>query len=133
MDYFDKLCVIPSISSKLKFKNVSRVVIVYLNKTSLPVIFEQMKVVIENNIDILIVTKTKIDSGFSSSWFMTEGFSISFNFDRNRPCAGIIVYVGDDIFSKHLTKDKLVDDKHEENQMVSILYKSPKVKHFASH
>ena len=67
MDYFDKLCVIPSISRKLKFKNVSRVVIVYLNKTSLPVIFEQMKVVIENNIDILIVTKTKIDSGFSSS------------------------------------------------------------------
>ena len=61
------MCVIPSISSKLKFKNVSRVVIVYLNKTSLPVIFEQMKVVIENNIDILIVTKTKIDSGFSSS------------------------------------------------------------------
>ena len=64
---------------------------------------------------------------------MTEGFSISFNFDRNRSCAGIIVYVGDDIFSKHLTKDELVDDKHEENQMVSILYKSPKVKHFASH
>ena len=61
------MCVIPSISRKLKFKNVSRVVIVYLNKTSLPVIFEQMKVVIENNIDILIVTKTKIDSGFSSS------------------------------------------------------------------
>ena len=53
--------------------------------------------VIENNIDILIVTETKIDFDFSSSQFMIEGFSLPFRFDRNRSGGGVIVYVWDDI------------------------------------
>ena len=53
--------------------------------------------VIENNIDTLIVTETKIDFDFSSSQFMIEGFSLPFRFDRNRSGGGVIVYVWDDI------------------------------------
>ena len=62
--------------------------------------FDQLKVVIKNNIDILIVTETKIDLSFSNSQFMTEGFSMPFRFDRNRSGGGVVVYVRDDILSK---------------------------------
>ena len=44
----------PSILSNLKLKNVNRLVMGYLNINSLASKFDQLKVVIENNIDILI-------------------------------------------------------------------------------
>ena len=81
----------------------------HLNINSLPGKFDQLKVVIENNIDILIATETKNDSRFFSSPFMIEGFSMSFRFDRNRSGGGVIVYVRDDIPSKQLAKHKLPD------------------------
>ena len=57
----------PSILSKLKLKNVNRLVIGHLNINPLSGKFDQLKVVIKNNIDILIVTETKIDLSFSIS------------------------------------------------------------------
>ena len=107
MGYLDKPCDTPSILSKLKLKNVNRLVTGNLNINSLPGKFDQLKVVIENNIDILIV---KIDSSFSSSQFLIKGFSIPFRFDRNRSGGVVIFYVRDDIPSKQLTNHKLPDD-----------------------
>ena len=109
MGNLDEPCDTLSILNKLKLKNVNRLVIGHLNINSLPGKFDQLKVVIENNIGILIVTETKIDSNFSSSQFMTEGFSMPFRFDRNRCGGGVIVYVRDDIPSEQLTKHKLPD------------------------
>ena len=105
----DEPCDTPSILNKLKAKNVNRLVIGHLNINSLPGKFDQLKVVIENNIDILIVTETKIDSNFSSSQFVIKGFTIPFRFDRNRSGGRVIIYVRDDIPSKQLTKHKLPD------------------------
>ena len=106
----DEPCDTPSILNKLKLKNVNRLVIGRLNINSLPGKFDQLKVVIENNVDILIVTETEIDSSFSSSQFMIERFPRSFRFDKNRCGGGVIVYVRDYIPSKQLTKHKLPDD-----------------------
>ena len=108
--YLDKLCDTPSILSKLKLKNINKLVIGHLNIISLPGKFDQLKVVIENNIDIPIATETKIDSSFSSSQFMIKGFSMPFRFDRNRSGGGVIIYDRDDISSKQLTKHKLPDN-----------------------
>ena len=77
-------CDAPSILSKLKLKNVNRLVIAHLNINSLSDKLDPLKVPIENSIDILIVTEIKIDSSFSSSQFMIEGFWMPFRFDRNR-------------------------------------------------
>ena len=48
------VCDTPSILSKSKLKNVNRLVIKHLNINSLPGKFDQLKVEIENNIEILI-------------------------------------------------------------------------------
>ena len=48
------VCDTPSILGKSKLKNVNRLVIKHLNINSLPGKFDQLKVEIENNIEILI-------------------------------------------------------------------------------
>ena len=100
---------IPSILSKLKLANVNTLVIGYLNINSLAGKFDELKVVIENNTDILIATEIKINLSFSSYHFMIEGFSMLFS-DRNRSGGRVIVYVQDDILSKQPTKHILSDD-----------------------
>ena len=55
-DNFDESCDTPSILSKLKLKNVNKLVTGHLNVNSLPGKFDKLKVVIKSNIDILIVT-----------------------------------------------------------------------------
>ena len=72
--------------------------------------FDQLKTIIGNNIDILIITETKVDSRFPNSQFMTEGFSMPFKLDRNRFGGRIMIYVREDILSKQLAKHKLPDD-----------------------
>ena len=106
----DDSCDTPSLLNKLKLKNVNRLVIGHLNINSLPHKFDQLKSIIGKNIDILVITETKIDSSFPNSQFGIEGFSMPYRFDRNRLSGGIIVYVRDDIPSKQLTRHKFPED-----------------------
>ena len=106
----DDSCDTPSLLNRLKLKNVHRLVIGHLNINSLPHKFYQLKSIIGKNIDILVITETKIDSSFPNSQFRIEGFSMPYRFDRNRLGAGIIVYVRDDIPSKQRTRHKFPED-----------------------
>ena len=80
----------PSVLRKPNLQNANGLVMGHLIINSLPGKFEQVKVVIQNNFDILISTKTKIESSFSSSQLMIEGFSIHFRFNRNRSGGGFL-------------------------------------------
>ena len=53
----------PSILYKLKLKNMNKLVIEHLNINSLPIKFSRLKLIIKN-INILVITETKIDSSF---------------------------------------------------------------------
>ena len=106
----DDSCDTPSLLNKLKLKNVNRLVIGHLNINSLPHKFDQLKSIIGKNIDILVITETRIDSSFPNSQFRIEGFSMPYRFDRNRLGGGIIVYVRDDISSKQPTRHKFPED-----------------------
>ena len=61
----------------------------------------------EKNVNVLVITETKIDSRFPSSQVMIEGFSMPYRCDRNRLGEGVIVYVHDDIPNKQLIKHML--------------------------
>ena len=50
----------------------------HLNINSLAGKFDQLKLLIGKNIDILIITETQNDSSFSNAQFIIKGFSISF-------------------------------------------------------
>ena len=63
-----------------------------------------------NNIDILVVTETKLDDTFSTGNFTIPGFTNPYRRDRTANGGGILIYVREDIPSKELTHNKLPDD-----------------------
>ena len=72
---------------------------------SLPNKFDQLKLLIQGNIDILIVTESKLDSSFPDCQFKIDGFSKPFRKDRNRNGGGVIIFVREDIPCKELSFD----------------------------
>ena len=86
----------------------------HLNTNSTVGKFDYLKVLIDNNIDILVLTETKIDSSFPNAQFRIDGFSAPFRLDRNRfgghTLYSVLIYVREDIPCKQLTKHILPDD-----------------------
>ena len=72
---------------------------------------DKLKVFIVNNIDILVLTETKMDSSFPNAEFRIDGFSAPFRFDRNRFGDGVLIYVREEINCKQLTKHILPDER----------------------
>ena len=80
-----------------KIKNTNRLIVGQLNINSIVGKFDHLKVLIVNNIDILVLTETKIDSSFPNAQFRIDGFSASFRLDQNRFGGGVLIYVREDI------------------------------------
>ena len=92
---------------KFKLTHVSNLII---NINSVKSKFDQLKVVIGKNLDVLVLIETKIDSTFPTSQFEINGFSKQYKLDRNINGGGILIYIGEGIPSKLLTKHKLPYD-----------------------
>ena len=73
---------------KVRTKNAERVIIGNLNITSLPSKFEQLKAL--KYVDVLVLTKTKLDNSFPKTEFLVDGFSEPYRYDRNRKGGRII-------------------------------------------
>ena len=83
-------------------RNLNRINVAYLNVNSLRNKFDYLIEQITGNIDILMISKTKLDSSFPSGKFLIDGYSESFRIDRNSQGGGIMLYVKEDIPSKLL-------------------------------
>ena len=94
----------------LKLKNSNRLILRHLNINSIVGKFDHLKVLIVNNIDILVLTETKIDSSFPNAQFRIDGFSAPFRLDRNEFGGGVLIFVREDIPCKQLTKHILPDN-----------------------
>ena len=77
-----------------------------LNINSLRHKFDQLKYLVMNSIDILVITETKLDESFSAAHFEIDGFHSPYVFNRSLNGGGIMVFVRDDIFSKELHMHK---------------------------
>ena len=64
--------------------------------------FEMLAEGIGGNIDILLVSETKIDESFPIAQFKLNGFSMPYRLDRNKNGGGLLLYVREDISSKIL-------------------------------
>ena len=89
---------------EIRVKNVNRLIFGTLNINSLSSKFEQLKVVIGNQLDVIIIKETKLDASFSLDQFMMEGYTKPYSLDRNRNGSGVVIYVREDIPSKELSK-----------------------------
>ena len=88
------------ILKNLRLKNVNRLRCAQLNINSLRKKFESLINIINNNIDILMISETKLDPSFSTGQFHIHSFSEPYSLDRNSSVGGILLYIREDIPSK---------------------------------
>ena len=58
---------------------------------------EDLKFLVAENVDILVISETKLDESFPTSQFSINGFKKPFRYDRNANGGGILVYIRDKV------------------------------------
>ena len=99
----------PSFSSlkSVRQKNVSQIIFVHLNINSLRNKFAAFVYQVKLNVDILIISETKLDESFPEGQFKIPRFTSPFRRDRNKFGGGIMVFVREHIPSKIISKETL--------------------------
>ena len=87
----DVPCDTPLLLMNLKLKNKNRLVLRHLNINSLAGKFDQLKLLIDKNIHVLVITETKVDSSFPNAQFTIEEFSMPFRLDCNSFGGGALI------------------------------------------
>jgi hypothetical protein len=76
---------------QIRLKNIDNVIVATLNINSIRNKFDQLKLSILGNIDILVVIETKLDETFETANFILDGFSEPFRRDRDSHGGGILI------------------------------------------
>ena len=64
--------------------------------------FQTLKFIIDNNIDIFLISEAKLDDSFPLAQFLIKGFSAPYRFNRNSKGGGLLFYIREDMLSKIL-------------------------------
>ena len=86
--------------NNLRLKNPNRLICAHLNINSVRNKFDLLSDIIKNNIDILMISETKLDSSFPNGQFQIYGYSEPYRLDRNGNGSGILVFICEDIPTK---------------------------------
>ena len=138
-------CLIVEYNANLSFKdklsilrkcNINKIIVAHLNINSLGNKFDSLIDQITGNIDILMVSETKLDESFPIGQFITEGFSVPYKLEWNTNGEGVTLFVREDIPSRLLsvenspTEATFCWDKHKKKDMVTqLLLQSKERKH----
>ena len=94
----------------IRIANLNNVIIAQLNINSLRNKFHALKEMINGNIDILVLTETKLDGTFPRSQFRIPGYRVPYRKDRDTHGGGVMIYVREDIPSDILRKHVLEEN-----------------------
>ena len=72
--------------------------------------FDQLKLLVERNIDVLVITESKLDETFPTKQFCMDGYSKPFWKDRNKNGSGVMIINKDDTPSKEIKVDFVPPD-----------------------
>ena len=91
-------------------KNLNRTVLAHLNKNSLGNKFDILADQVTGNVDVMVISETKLDDSFPGRQFKIPEYSSPFHLDRDQNCGGILVFVCEDITAKFLSfEDKPIE------------------------
>ncbi len=85
---------------RLTYKN--GLIIGYLNINSIRNKFLSLKTLISDNIDILVVAETKLDSTFTTAQFLIDGFQNQLDMIEMLMGGGLMIYIRDKVPAKEL-------------------------------
>ena len=101
-NHIDKININAELRS-LMIKNLNKLIIRHLILNSLNNNFKSLAHKIKDNIDILMISGTKLDKSFPINHSFMNSFSIPYFLDRNCNGGGILLYIREDIPSKPLS------------------------------
>ena len=71
--------------------------------------FESLQHTVNKNVDVILISETKINCSFPSVQFDLEGYATLYRLDRNATGGGILLYIREDIPSKLLNTDVSIE------------------------
>ena len=108
----------------LKISNANIIICAQLNINSMRNKYDQLKSMITGNIDILIITETKLNYTFPQSQFFIEGYSKPYRLDCTENGGGVMIYVREDIPTKSLDVSPMINDM--ESLFIEINFRNRK-------
>ena len=91
-----------SMLQNIRLRNLDRIIFGHLNINSIRNKINILESIATKNIDILLISETKIDESFSNAQFRMNGFSEPIRIDRNSNGGGLLLYTRKDIVRKQL-------------------------------
>ena len=89
----------------LRKDNLNKLIFAHLNINSIRNKFGLLSEQIRGNVDILMISETKMYDSFPVGQFFIEGFCTPYRLDRNSKGGGILLHVKEDIPSNLITVD----------------------------
>ena len=87
---------------EIKIQSPDKLILGHLNNNSVRNKFEALTYIVDNNIDLLLISETKLDDSFPTVQFQMKGFGVSCRYGRNGKGGGLLLYIREDIQSKLL-------------------------------
>ena len=66
---------------EIKINSPDKLILGHLNINSVRNKFEALTYIIDNNIDLLLISETKLDDSFPTAQFQMKGFSVPYRYD----------------------------------------------------
>ena len=85
---------------EMKIQCPEKVIIGDLNINSIRNKFDALSFIIDTNIDISLISETKLDDSFSSAQFRLKEFCTPYRLNRNSKAGGLLLYFRGDIPSR---------------------------------
>ena len=114
---------------RVRIENPSRIIFGQININSMRNKFDLLMYIIKNEIDIFMISETKIDNSFLISQFTMTGYSVPFRLDRTSCGGGILLFVREDNLCKIIKTDCNADSEVifveinlKKKKMVTLLF-----------
>ena len=91
-------------------KYSKNIVFSHLNINSIRNKFENLREVVSNHVDILVIAEKKIDKSFPTAQFIIEGFHKPLRLDISDKSGGLLVYGRSYLLSSQLAKFEIPSD-----------------------
>ena len=121
--------------NSLRTHNHGNIIISHLNINSIRNKFDDLKLITDENVDILCIAETKIDESFQTAQFILPGYHKPYRLDVTGKQGGLLVYIKSHLPSKLLSTHNISNNiqvipfelnLRKEKWMFMCIYRTPK-------
>ena len=82
---------------KIQYNYLHNIIVEHLTINSIRNKFQCLKYIVGENIDILLISETKLNESFPDGQYIMDGFQVPFREDRDDKGDGLLLYVKEEM------------------------------------